>query len=512
LKLIIQFLYIILITILLSCSHQPERNPAQIDNETFNFAFSFPAMKKGKEKLPTINFMSLLKVEYVAKKSLPNNAAYFVELAVDNKKSDLVFRVYHTKNSFYDKVATESVADFYSNIMTSHGLSQFGFFEAYYNAANGDPNAIDLFLQLRDDFASNKVEDSDSYRLISSEIKLKREELSEDILALKAARVKSSAKRKIKLDELDKAPTEKQFRYLISKGDRKGVATLLKKYLPIEAMPPFERRFWETYISVIQNPVPLEQRILIYRGLSDDYIHRAFVKGRELSEKEAIADGRAFVMSSLMVKNQGSWNRRLRSLETMYKKYIALNMADEQEYTDVSRISAMFGNHAGTPAGSPFLSFTPNIKIADEFAGERLSSYLIDPRLLNFNYSSAFGHESEYLIALTTFPDDLVGITQIPESELVKKQTYLDEKLEERIASVYGEDQKEKVINKIKKNSYNFFKNQYIDGQDIPGIKTKKANILFYKNFLGPKDIAPPMTSQGEMGCKELIKLFWVVK
>lgn len=518
------------------CSSFTERTPAQVDNEYFHNAFSFPLTSKGKtnhkasiEKVISDNIGGALhypnkktnaaRAEFVASKTLAKGEAFHIEFDIDPKTSQLVYRIYHAPGALQDDIASYSVMDFLVKIMDTGTLdTKEAFFEMYYNAKNGDPIAIDSFLKMRESDHSyiygvdDTIFKSDEYKSSIKDVKAQRSKIASEIKLLKTKRAKDKVKRKSVLDALDKAPEAKQFRTLIAKGDREGAGAILRKYLPWEEMAPFEKNFWETYIEVIEKPVPLEQRVLIYRGLDEDFIHRGIVKGKELTEKEAINQNKAFIMSSGMVKNQGSWNRRLRSLEAMNGKFIG-TVNGEDEYAQVARISTMFKRHSEEPKGSPFLSYTPKFGIAENFGGERVSAYLFDPRLLNFNYASGFESEIEYLVPLTTFPDELVGIADInllPDNMRYARREFLDTQLEKLVASEYGEAKKKDIVQKIKKNTYEFFKTEYADMPEVAGKSPAAGNLAFYKKFLTKDDPKPVLSPKGDLNCKDLIEIFWM--
>ncbi len=520
-KKLIQLLGLCLLLILNACSTIAERVPAQVDNDIFNSAFSIPHIDKkpsgdGKKIIEDLfqYQKDTFKLELIKSSSLPGDTAYKLELDVDEKNSKLVYRIYHTPKALSDANATYALTDFLHGLRSNGNLrTPFMAFEIYHNAKEGDPIALDNILKLRTQHSHHYGEavalyQADGYLDATKEVESLRDELKPSIKALKAKRAINRDKRKSVLAELDKAPEGKQFRMMIAKNDRKGAMAVLKKYLPWEGMPPFEKEFWETYMEVVLNPVPLDQRILIYRGIADDYVHRVVVGTKELSEKEAILQGRAFVMSTGMVKNQGSWNRRLRTLEAMNSKFIGM-IGDNDEYSQSARITTMFVNHSGTPAGSPFLSFSPKLSVAEQFGGKRVSAYLMDPRLLNFNYASSFEHEIEYLVPLTTFPDEMIGIADSDLVPGVNNKKYLEEKLEKMIAKEFGEAKKDDVIIKIKKNSYAFFSGNYKEMVDVKGANPGPSNLKFYKKFI--TEGAPPVSlnPQGELNCKDLIQLFW---
>ena len=514
------------------CSSYIERSPAQAEHDMLSEIMSFSSTVEGKSDfkdkvvaefdnyiLPNGNFSSPYQYELVQSKSLPEGKLFQVELVLDTKKDQLLYRIYHAPKAFQDEIATFSMLDLVIKLLSVHNQeTHYDAFEIYYNAKNGDPFALNALVSMREDmlfYHFNKTTlESSEFKKFQKELLSYKNAFTKEINLIKAQRSKDKLKRKSALDALDKALEAKQLKTMVAKGDRAGVANLLKKYLPWEEMAPFEKQFWETYLEVVAKPVPLEQRVLIYRGLDEDAIYKAATKGAELTEEEAITDSKAFIMSTLLVKNQGSWNRRLRSLEAMNDKYIT--RAKSEEFSDVSRISVMFSNHSGEPKGSPFISFTPNIKIAEEFGSKRISSYLIDPRLLNYNYTSIFDHEIEHLLPLTTFPDELVGIADV---ELIKDQglnpdrhKYLEKRLEQLITEEYGAAKKGEIITKIKRNSYSFFKKNYAK---MPAVKTGKSpassNLAFYKKFLTKDDPKPVLSPKGELGCKDIMELFWMV-
>lgn len=528
-------LFIALILIVSSCSTYIERTPAEAESEIFTEVFSFmPNASDSKtdlydEALKKIQAHSgdnyeARKIEIEKVKSLPNGAAFKVELVKDPKNPVLmIFKVQSTPKAFKDIAATHAMMNFVISLLEKSDLgSGHAAFEMYYNAKAGDLVALENFVKIKARNptyglgANGENVFVNDYKKYNQDLASVKEKLADDIKKLKKARVMANDKRKIGLDALDKAPEGKQFRALIAKNDRKGAMAVLKKYLPWEDMAPFEKQFWENYITITENPVPLEQRVIIYRGLDEDFIHRATVGAKELSEKEAILTGNSFIMSSGMVKNQGSWNRRLRSLEAMNQKFIA-TVGMKDEYAQSARISVMFDNHAAEPKGSPFISLTPDFGTAENFGSKRVSSYLIDPRLLNFNYASTFDTEYEFLIPLTTFPDDMVGIADI-DFLLADKDldddsaTYLEKRLEKVITQKYGEAKKDKIIAQIKKNTFDFFEIRYPYGKEAktPGVGV--ANQKFYKNFLTNKDPTQPMKPNGELTCKDLIELFWMAK
>ncbi len=526
-KNLFSFLLMCVLVLQAGCSSftEYERTPAQAENDLLKRIFTIPVMEtNGPNQAEAIKLLEKpaygktnLKIEVIPSKTLEKGSAYYVELDVDQKEGKLVYRIFHSPAALKDSSAKATVTALIDHLESSPEFDDAiqGPFELYHNAKAGNPYALEALVKIRE-AALGDMNDPAGAAMTKSALAEIKEELKAEIKTYKAQVAKDEAKRKVDLDALDKAPEGKQFRTMIAKGDREGAASVLKKYLPWEDMAPFEKQFWETYIEVVRNPVPLSERILIYRGLDQDYIHRAIVKGQELTEKEAIQKNQAFVMSSMMVKNQGTWNRRLRSLEAMNGKFIA-TINGKDEYAKVARITTMFLNHSAEPKGSPFLSFSPNYTIANSFGSERVSAYLFDPRLLNFNYASTYEHEIEYLVPLTTFPDELVAIadSELMEGQAVygaDREAYLAKKLDEMIGREYGEAKKKEVLEKIRKNTYQFFKGDYAGMKDPAGKNPGASNLAFYKKF-SPKDAPKPVLSPtGDLTCKDLIELFWAAK
>lgn len=133
----------------------------------------------------------------------------------------------------------------------------------------------------------------------------------------------------------------------------------------------------------------------------------------------------------------------------------------------------------------------------------------MDPRLLNFNYTSFFESEIEYLVPLTTFPDELIGIAQ-ESTPYIPKKKILDEKFEQLILKTYGSEKQQEVLAKIRKNSFDYFKTVYPDMVNPKTNSVGNSNKLFYKKFLTKDDPKLFLSPEGDLNCKDLIELFWV--
>jgi len=465
-----------------------------------------------KNYLPSLMVSGKTSVVTELSKDLPDDVAFRLQFEIIDDQ--YVLKILHSKNAFRDADAAYELSHLIKKLSGGGGLQNpLSLFEMYYNAHEGDPIALDNFLKIRenntDEFYGGFLSTPANYNerlAASSEL---RSELTNDIKELKKQRKILAEKRKALMDKLDKAPDAKQFKTLVAKNDRKGVADLLQKYLPYEEMAPFEKRFWDTYLEVIRNPVPMDQRILIYRGLADDFIHIAYDGAKEAEKEEALKEGKTFVMSTVLVKNQGSWNRRLRSLESMNGKFIA-TIGDSNEFSQSARISTIFLQHSADPKGSPFLSFTPRFHTAQSFGSSKMMMGLIDPRLLHFNYVSRFPTETEFLLPLVTFPDEMAGFWHWDYHAAIDRNAHFDERLKIHIENEYGKGKSEAIIKRIKKNTDDFF---------APVLKTGGSKVevkggtmaAFYKKFAKAKDFKPAFTPDGNITCKDLLKLFWAV-
>jgi hypothetical protein len=203
---------------------------------------------------------------------------------------------------------------------------------------------------------------------------------------------------------------------LIAKNDRKGVKKLLEDYLPWPLMEPTEEKMWRQWLDAIENP-ELGEKKLIFRGLDEDVIPLG-------------KDGKPYQMSTVLTKNQGNYNRRLRSLTTMREKIGASHFESPLEssvpnFKENTTLSLMMRNHADDPKGSPFLS-TSQHDVAARFGGKKRVALLINENRLIKNIHTTYIGEREILIPLIIFPDEVVHYVDLSKtSELVEGQRFL---------------------------------------------------------------------------------------
>lgn len=209
---------------------------------------------------------------------------------------------------------------------------------------------------------------------------------------------------------------------LIAKGDRKGVSRLIDAYLPWDLMQPSEKKAWETWLEAIEKPNPAGKK-LVFRGLNGDLILRT-------------PEGKPYLMSTLLTKNQGSYTRRLRSISTMREKFgvNSITYRGKVEYLltgrkDPSALSVMMFNHASEPKGSPFISAS-HPTVANNFGNEKRAAIMIDERRLIPNGMAVhYVGEQERLIPLIVFPDEVVHYDEVSGKSMDEFVTEVEKKI-----------------------------------------------------------------------------------
>lgn len=187
---------------------------------------------------------------------------------------------------------------------------------------------------------------------------------------------------------------------LVGKGDRKGVRKLVESYLPWDLMEPSETKAWKEWLDAIEKPNKKNVK-LVFRGMYDDFVFRT-------------ADGKPYLMSTVLTKNQGNYTRRLRSLSTMREKFGMEALRDADSVYNLGKmnnpgsISVMMANHAIEAKGSPFLS-TASYDVATKFGPRQLGAFEIDERRLILNALSPdkYLYQHEMLTPLFIFPDEV---------------------------------------------------------------------------------------------------------
>lgn len=208
------------------------------------------------------------------------------------------------------------------------------------------------------------------------------------------------------LDSLDAA--EIKLDDLLRNNDRKGVRHLIEAYLPWPMMEPFESTTWKTWLDALETKPTSENSEILFRGVSYD----TDVPFRNQS-------GDVGFMSTVLTKNQGNYNRRLRSLSTSRLKNVSFSEKNAGKFPSVT-INALTYYHAVDPRGSSFLSLTPFINIARKFAGDAIlmngkpkggGGLLAVRTSIGRSFANPMNgltSEGEVLMPLVIFPEDVV--------------------------------------------------------------------------------------------------------
>ena len=452
--------------------------------------------------------------EYIEDPKMPNDVAFRIEPTIDNGKYKI--KIYASAAGKYDESAFIELKNLIDQFNAKKFISPYSLFELYYNTKLNDFPSMQVMAKLRQFVVESingnlngDVDMTDGSVAYWSEVN--EQFKAQEKIFNKKKKVKT-LERKAVMDALDKASEDKQFRNLVAKNDRKGAADLLRSYLPWEEMPPFEKVFWETHLTVMADPLPLEDRVLIYRGIDDDVVQMPQINGKVLTKEEAIKEQKMFLMSTMMTKNQGTWNRRLRSLTAMYEKFMGTDNTGSSEYTSATRITNMFKKHAAEPKGSPFLSYTPKLHVSQIFGTNKNTAYFLDPRLLYFNMTSGFKSEIEFLLPVASFPDDLAAVYDhevhgVQSEEFFKKMAI--QKLDQELGAGKGEA----IFKRIQLNSEKFFA-PVIGGTGNVVVQPPAVDgkfVGFFKKLLGipTQQAAEIIDEKSKMGCTDLIQLFW---
>ncbi|TDP55735.1 hypothetical protein C8D79_0792 [Bacteriovorax stolpii] len=458
-----------------------------------------------------------VEVNFIEDAKMASSDAYKIVPTVEGQAYKL--QIFYSAQAKIDQDAANELKAVMEQIMNKKFISQFSVFELYYNAKVQDFQTLQVMAKIRQAALVEDLYGVDAdYKMRSQERAEYWKQINEKFDSVervynKQVKAQDTARRAV-MDALDKASDDQQFRALIARNDRKGATELLRKYLPWEQMPPFEKMFWENHLSIMADPLPYEDRVLVYRGINDDIVQVAEVGGKELARAEAIKDQKIFLMSTMMTKNQGTWNRRLRSLTAMYEKFMGTDNNGSSEYTRSTRITTMFVKHSKEPKGSPYLSYTPKFSVASSFGNKRNTAYFIDPRMMYFNYASKYAHEIEFLLPIMSFPDDLAAVWDMelhPEGN-GNVEKFLKQKAIEKLDHELGAGKGAATFDRIVLNSEKYFK-PVLGGKTGAVVAPKPDGkfIAFFKNLFGmpTKKAAEVITEKSDMACLDLIQLFW---
>jgi hypothetical protein len=413
-------------------------------------------VKELEEYFNSANTAKVFQIEKVT--SLPNGAQVSFKPVLEGDKTYI--RISVTAEALSDPVAMSLTSRYVHAMSGSIFVSHQSWIEAVTNARMQSKTALWSLAEMKMGVAAGasypyayldsdilgdqfEVEKLYSYfdQSYSPEIKNDFKQLELDAKKVMKEQKAKFDSRKTIFDELDKSSN--QFKDLIAKNDRHGVAKLIETYLPWEHMEPVEVKYWKDWLEAVRNPLPIEKRTLVLRGLDNG---QAFFN-----------DGnKAFLMPPVIIKNQGTYNRRLRSLTTMLEKSISLNpnhvyAENPKQMKNISRSSRLTNqllNHSQDPLGSPHMSFTKSSSIANQFADSgKVGVFAIDPRLITPNLMSGFEDEIELIASMVVFPDENIGLIK----DLDKIDDYsqrvfqVDKELQEILKQNFGTDKGEKI-------------------------------------------------------------------
>ena len=300
-------------------------------------------------------------------------------------------------------------------------LSSESVAEVYIDAAQGSVSAKSRvkFMEAKslENIVAGPAWDLDqTINLFNSDLRTRLSLESEELakLALRQQRLKEKEFSLWKaqthtLDLLDEAPLK--LNDLLLKNDRKGVADLIRSYLPWPLMEPFEKKVWEEWLNAIEFP-DWKNSVIAFRGI--DYS----------TDKVQRSENSLGFMSTVLTKNQGNYNRRLRSLATNRIKNGEMLTSARDADLNLVKIFDQMEIHSVDPKASSFLSFTLDPRVADRFAGRNLNKQVdqkvlsvprggflavkIDSRRIVPNIVSDYTTEIELLTPLVVFPDEVV--------------------------------------------------------------------------------------------------------
>jgi hypothetical protein len=314
------------------------------------------------------------------------------------KDSKSKFKILVSESALKDDILIKQFNDF----MSRNYLHYHQILEAMTNARLGDLEAKRNLIYLKIESYALGGGAAEINQTQINELKLQAKSLDKEIKLNNSMANKAFTERKAIFDELDNA--KGQLKDLITQNKRKEVVKLLNHYLPWEHFTSLEKEQWKIWLEAIENPAPLKERVFVLRGLDKGQFF--------LTEKGS------FLMGPIIIKNQGSYNRRLRSLTTMLDKSISSTNLDQiilnddklkPSFNTSSRLTNMYFNHSKDPLGSPFISFTKDLGVAKQFANEGITVVALDPRLAIGNLTSNYTNEVEILAPLFTFPEDNIG-------------------------------------------------------------------------------------------------------
>lgn len=378
------------------------------------------------------NFLDRLKIvlsksnvdfEFKSNNLLPSSVAYEIKALFNEERP--IIEISYNHDVEFDQDAFQEIYLFLSNITERRYKNINSFFEIYYNAKNNHISSLKTLAKIRRD-AFTFADDHHLYDASFIERNAnKQTDWQEIINHFNQQELKQNTLDKITvenhrnlLSRLDNLTQDEQLLHLVATNNRHAVHDLINSYLPWDELSPFEMVFWKKYLESLINPLPKDKRVLFYKPIQSEYVGTA--KLPEFKDHY-------FLITGLFANETGSWNKRLRQLEFMNKKFIGIDpIHSTDEYSKAARISNMFNRHALISTNSPFMSVNPTIEAAFNVNNEKIMLLSLDPATIFYNFNSDFPDENEYLTPLIVFPDEFVAFFDADKNPEFENTFYLE--------------------------------------------------------------------------------------
>lgn len=430
--------------------------------------------------------LKLTKIEFVENNTLSNDIAFKIYPYLVN--NEYFIQIQHSPEALYDQGAFLELKQFFSifnetqsspsvakkilsPIFGKETYRETAFFELLYNAKKGYLPAVKELLSRKIGGHSSNVAFFKEKVAFLNQLETKNSAFDNQTFYKKIFELKKDL----------------SFRDKLAQNDRSAVVKLIEEKIPWDEMSPFEIYFWKSQLDIIKNPLPLERRVIIYRGVKTVNL---FNKDQE--NKKKILDNQRFYQMANFFSSNGDINNA----------YLEKSLA-------TSVIANNLKIHSIQSAKSLFISLTPSVNVARAFADDAMAAFAVDPRILFFNEASAFIDENEYLMSFITFPEDVLGIVEVSEKEkkINPLESFkLENKISEKIASNLKKSKGDLAYSQLKQNTSNHFRSFSISTQ------TEKNMIrtIFQEELkVGPEVIIKKDSSTILQSCFILIKSFF---
>ncbi len=343
--------------------------------------------------------------------NLPNGALGLITPEFD-EKDGLIVKIQFTKEGWE---RPEVVLEEYGHLKQIFGQESKGLFSDPFHWAALSLNAQQGSNRSKEVLAEAESDVLSIIKKISTELHVSGQAI-DDYLAARQKEVdvlQADIDKELALENKARNKMAKQWRTVqsqlekeslklddyIAANNRKKVVELIGTYLPWEDMEPTEVNAWRNWLDTMEKPATdysPDERLVLFRGVADDLVRES-------------NDGGHFLMSSMLTKNQGNYNRRLRSLKTYREKLAAQASGYPNKVTSI--INSLKG-HSVNPVGSPFISMSYASKAAAFSGSEKNMAIMAVPReRIIDNLISGFSSEREQMVPLILFPDEILAMT-----------------------------------------------------------------------------------------------------